>query len=301
MTPGPNTLNIFVGRKRLEPWDPFLKSSSFTQQLEQEHLHIGDRTVVVRPYIIPAKDNRKKENIAENIAEGPDGWDAHQGFFIYRNRRMIVSGGYLDFEGIKVHQNYSLARIQVDIPNDMDSEWKLDIRKEVAIPPDSIRKNMDTIARATRRQASAVYSSRIPGRGRKLKSKNDHPVWDRHMKRGKIGYTINRKNPVIKDSLQIINAKPRIINKMFHAIESTVPARMILQDDADETDYYQDNISTTLKEPPKELIEQCVEIYRYHRKKVAHDPAVRLTLMIEPFNTSVTYKTTLDALEEENE
>ena len=88
---------------------------------------------------------------------------------------------------------------------------------------------------------------------------------------------------------------------MFHAIESTVPARMILQDEADKTDYYQDNISTSLKEPPKELIENCVELYRHHRRNVDHDPAVQLTLMIEPFNTSVTYKTTLEALEEENE
>jgi len=183
----------------------------------------------------------------------------------------------------------------------MDSEWKLDIRKEVAIPPDSIRKNMVNIGKVTRTRASNVYISRIPGRGRKIKSEIKQPVWDRRLKKGKIGYNINRKNPVIKDCIEKIDAKPKIINKMFHAIESTVPARMIIQDDAEVSDYYQDNISTSLKEPPKELIEDCIKNYNHFRKTVEHDKAVQLTLLLEPFNTDVTYVTTLNALEEEND
>ena len=296
---GPNSLNIFLGKEKIEAWDPFLKSSKFTLKLEESFLHVGKGTVHVKPYVIPAKDNRKKDNIAENTAEGPDGWDAHQGFFIYRNRRMIVAGGYLDFEGIKVHQNYSLARIQVDIPNSMDSEWKLDIRKEVAIPPDSIRKNLINIVKVTRTRASKVYISRIPGKGRKINTKNEQPVWDRRLKKGKIGYSINKNNPVIKDCIENIKAKPEVIKKMFHAIESTVPARMIIQDDAEISDYYQDNISTSLKDPPKELIQDCIKNYNHFRRTVEHDKAVQLTLMVEPFNTNVTYLTTLEALEDD--
>ena len=40
------------------------------------------------------------------------GWNAQQGFYIYRNRRMIVAGGYLNFD-LKAEEHYKLARIKL--------------------------------------------------------------------------------------------------------------------------------------------------------------------------------------------
>ena len=127
---GSPRLKITIGRTPLKPWDPFLLSNQFTQELSTERYEDGSVKIV--PYVLP---HISKRSAIENVAgAGPRGWNAQQGFYIYRNKRLIVSGGYLDFN-IKPEEHYKLARILVDLKNNMDNEWRIDVRKAVVIPP----------------------------------------------------------------------------------------------------------------------------------------------------------------------
>ena len=58
------------------------------------------------------------------IAGGPSGWNAHQGFYVYRNRRLLLPGDWLGL-GFQKEEHYKLARIQVDLPNSFDHEWDM--------------------------------------------------------------------------------------------------------------------------------------------------------------------------------
>ena len=150
-----NRITVTVGTALCEPWDPYLRTNHFTQELSSEKYE--DSRVSVVPYVLP---HVSKRSTPENMhGGGPKGWNAQQGFYIYRNRRMIVSGGYLDFD-LKAEEHYKLARIRVDIPNDMDHEWSIDVRKAVAIPPDRLRGELLRIAKATRQKAAEVYRAR---------------------------------------------------------------------------------------------------------------------------------------------
>jgi hypothetical protein len=55
-----------------------------------------------------------------------------------------------------------LARIRVDIPNTADRDWRIDIRKAIARPPDAIRKRLQAIADDVRRKAREVFVRRGP-------------------------------------------------------------------------------------------------------------------------------------------
>ena len=72
---------------------------------------------------------------------------------------MIISGGYLDFD-IKPEENFKLGRIQMDISNDMDHDWNIDVRKAFASPPDRLRSDLLRIAKATRNEAVKIYRAR---------------------------------------------------------------------------------------------------------------------------------------------
>ena len=61
-------------------------------------------------------------------ASGVHGWNAHQGFYVYRNERMLVAGDWLGL-GFQKEEHYKLARLQIDLPNSMDAEWQLDARQ----------------------------------------------------------------------------------------------------------------------------------------------------------------------------
>ncbi len=205
---------------------------------------------------------------------------------------MIVSGGYLDF-GIKPEEHYKLARILVDLKNNMDDEWRIDVRKAVVIPPDRLRPELLKVARATREEAVKVYRARIVKAGRS-KLKNTQEIWIKRRKGEKIIYEINRENEALKRILDELNPSDVWIAKLFGAIERTVPHREIVIDSAENEDCHVD-LPMDVYVPDRNLISLCVEFYRIRRSQGrGHEEAVGIVLSIEPFNTHPAFRAALD-------
>jgi len=286
----PFNLSITLGKEKLKPWDPYLKSNQFTQELSKEKFEDG--TVRVIPYILP---HISKRSSSENdTGAGPRGWNAQQGFYLYRNRRMIVPGGYLDLN-IKPEEHYKLARIMVDINNSMDREWGIDVRKATAKPPDRLRPQIEKVAKATRNEAVKIYRART-GVPRKISGRKEQDVWHRKRIGDKIVYRINSENVVIKRILDELNLPASLIRELFHVIETTIPHRLIIIDNSEHEDCHV-NLPSEINMPSEGLIELCKELYNNYRKKnKTHDEAVDIVLSIEPFNTHPAYRAALDSM-----
>ena len=149
--------NLENQENKLKPWDPFFTSHSATQELSNEAIKLFGNRIKVKPFILPHIS--KLTSIEHGNAAGPKGWNAQQGFYIYRRERLIMSGGWLGL-GYKLEDHYKLARILVDIPNNTDEEWKIDVKKAEAHPPDSLRSDFKRIAKITRERASKIYRYR---------------------------------------------------------------------------------------------------------------------------------------------
>ena len=290
---GPTRLNISIGRTPLKPWDPYLTSNQFTQQLSTEKYEDG--SVKIIPYILP---HVSKRTATETMTgSGPKGWNAQQGFYIYRNRRMIVSGGYLDFE-LKPEEHYKLGRIMVDLKNDMDTEWRIDVRKAVAFPPDRLRAQLEKVAKATREEAVKIYRARSVRTG-KHGQKNVQEVWMKRRKGDKIVYEINRDNESISRILAEFAPSERWVRKLFGTIERTIPHREIIIDSCNKEDCHVDLLPNICR-PDQGLIDMCVEIYLEKRAMGRpHDEATAFVLSIEPFNTHPAFQAALDKKAEE--
>jgi len=61
---------------------------------------------------------------------GAEGYAHNQGFYLYRNRRLIVHGTWFGLVGKA--ELIKLSRVLIDIPNTLDSEWKIDVKKASA-------------------------------------------------------------------------------------------------------------------------------------------------------------------------
>lgn len=215
---GKNAVRIQLGNEILKPWDPFLRDHDATQLLPEETIPSGERSVKVQPFVLPHHSRLTKQQF--EIASGSRGWNAHQGFYIYRNRRLIVAGGWLSL-GMTSDEHLKLARIRVDIGNDVDFEWKLDVRKSVARPPMALREQLRRIARATRDRAQEVYRHR----GRKIvaASPKDHSsIWEGKVMRGRMLFRINREHPIVQ-SLTSDGDTGRAVEALLRLIEETIP------------------------------------------------------------------------------
>ncbi len=168
--------------------DPFLTRHPATQPLADQVLRIKDEVISVKPYILPFASKLSPKDI-QSIG-GTDDLRQHQGFYIYRNRRLIVWGTW--FRLIRQNELGKLARVRVDIPNSLDFIWELDIKKSTASLPSFIKKNLVDIVRNAVGRSEKVYRYR----GRNIQKDTLTHIWEPIDKRGAFHYRINRKTPI---------------------------------------------------------------------------------------------------------
>jgi len=287
-----NGVKIEVGRHKCKPWDPFLISNVHTQEFGSENL--DNDQLKITPYVLPHVSKRSKEESV--VGGGIYGWNAHQGFYVYRNRRMIIPGGYLDFD-FTPEEHFKLCRIQVDLPNNVDHDWSIDVRKATARSPSRVRRDLERIAKATRAKAVQVYRSRLGGSRQITGRNNQFNVWAKKKRGEKIIYEINAEHPVISEILLELKPSKSWVRKLFHIIEKNVPHRLIIQDNTEYEDCHV-NLSPDIAKPPKELLELCRHLFTEEKEK-GKSPEEAANLVCALFDEHVAYRVMLDQLVEE--
>lgn len=221
---GLKKIQFSLNGRLIQMWDPFMADNTFTTRLPGETLYVNGYEVKIKPYILPHQSKLSNEEFSFNA--GLHGWNAQQGFYIYRNNRLIIDGEWL-IPGMEKLEQFRLARIRIDIGNETDSEWNIDVRKSTAMPPISIQKEIKRIAITAQRESAKVYRHR----GKKLArtgKKEQFFVWHQSVRHGKLGYEINREHPIIQNLLKS-NAKQQI-KQLLDLIEETIPVPMIISD-----------------------------------------------------------------------
>lgn len=219
---GSGSVRMEVGNVILDRWDPFMRDHTATQILPSERLSIGGHSVQVRPYVLPHYSKLTKAEFDK--ASGQRGWTAHQGFYIYRNNRLISAGGWLSL-GLTRDEHLKLARIRIDLDNEFDFEWNLDVRKSVASPPVELRQGLRRIARLTRERAQEVYRHR--GRQIVANTPQDHSsVWEVKVMRGRTLFRINRDHDVVR-ALAGTGENGRAVEALLKLMEQTLPLASI--------------------------------------------------------------------------
>ena len=183
-------LAIYFNGEAVTDIDPFLTKHPATQPLSEQILRIGTEEIKVKPYVLPYLSKMSKKDL--EVIGGKDELRQQQGFYIYRNRRLIIWGTW--FRLIKQNELGKLARVRVDIPNSLDSIWEIDIKKSTASLPHFIKKNLSDIVENTVGRSERVYKYR----GRNVQTDNLIHIWNPIDDRGKLQYQINRELPVLK-------------------------------------------------------------------------------------------------------
>ena len=225
----PRPISIRLNGQAIKPWDPFLADDPATQRLPTESLGEPGDGVTVTPYVLPHHTRLSVEK--HRAAAGPAGWNAQQGFYVYRNRRLLLAGDWLDL-GFQKEEHYKLARLQIDLPNSHDHEWDIDVRKSRARPPLRFKDDLRRIAQAARRRAVSVYRHRGKTIARGVR---ESPVfvWQRHVRGNRVSYVVNRDHPLIRHALVSESIDVRDLRQILRLIEEYVPVQQIWVDMAD--------------------------------------------------------------------
>jgi hypothetical protein len=155
---GKSQLRINVNGKRVASWDPYAQSEKHTQTLPPQAFELtasdGNGVVLVCGHILPPRDLFSTQEAFESLS-GPRKWNRQQGFYIYRNGRLIQSGGWCNMRAADEHTK--LARVSIDFPSSLDALFNVNIAKMRVAIPSQLRMLLDRVVLDIVKLAQTAY------------------------------------------------------------------------------------------------------------------------------------------------
>jgi Histidine kinase-, DNA gyrase B-, and HSP90-like ATPase len=187
---GVKPILISIHNNQLKPFNPFNINHPATQQLTIEKIKINKSTIQIQPFILPHHSKVSQQEYEQYATE--DGYTKSQGFYLYRANRLLIHGTWWGLHrAIDAHK---LVRIKIDIPNDQDNYWGIDIKKSIANPVSVIKNDLKRIIK----QITEIGSRPYTGRGRKIEDKHTTRFWEMEMLNDNFRFAVNSNHPLLE-------------------------------------------------------------------------------------------------------
>ena len=265
-----NRLAIAINGIDLYPLDPFLSDNPRTQRTAPETLQIGGSNVRVEGFTLPhpsdlTPEDRKRPDLGDGMREA-------QGFYVYRNHRLISHGHWYGLA--RMNELSKQTRVQVDVPTSLDALWQLDIKKSQAEPPQSFKLRLRQLIDPILVRGHRVHTFR----GRRDNTEVAH-VWTKLKTRDGFVYEVNFESPLVESVLSRLDTHDaeRVVG-LLQTIASTFPIMDAYVEVAG-------NEHSVTSQPEREVL--IARLRDIHQSKLLDDdPAVALTQLssVEPFN-----------------
>lgn len=281
---GVSKLTIQMNGLKIEPKDPFLIGRSTVFQADEKFI-IEGYPVEVSSFMLPHISNlTKKEKAALG---GTEGLTKDQGFYIYRNKRLLVWGTW--FRMHRKDELSKLARIRVDVPNALDHLWTLDIRKSTAVPPDVIKNNLSRIVDRISEGSKRAWTFR----GKRETSDDGSHLWSKTKIRDGVVYNLNREHVLLQLLEESLNQEQKkLLENYLRLAEGNLPLNQLYVDLNNEE---QVNIKKE-KDAEREAIETVETILANISESPMRDAQIRLMMQTDPF---CNYRSIVDMLTKE--
>jgi hypothetical protein len=283
-----DNVDIYVNNNKIIPRDPFLSTNRATQPLPEQFITINDSKIRIKPYILPYINKLTSDDLQK--VGGKEDLRTNQGFYIYRNKRLIFWGSW--FRLTRKEELSKLARVMVDIPNDLDEVWGVDIKKSTVHLPDVIKKNLYTCIEESIFKSKAVHEYR----GRKeTPNKDINYIWERvELRDNCYEYKINRDLPQIQlfeESLDTNQLK--YFEKIITNLEKMFPSTSLYLD-ASKGKIIEEEINSSDEEIEEMYNEICDSLTYSERMGLNKDSVLESLLKSEPY---CNYKELIDKFE----
>jgi hypothetical protein len=218
--PYPRRVCIEVNGLAIEPLDPFCKSHPATSPRPTQLL---PGNVMVQAFTIPHHSKMSSADYARSGLEG--GHKQNQGFYLYRRERLLLHGSWLGL--VRPAATRQLSRVQVDIPNELDAKWRVDIKKSSAEMPRELRRELKKLAEELGVGSTRTYE----WKGRRHPLKESWGFWSRVSIDGSTTYAINGEHPEVKRlRSQLVASDQRLLDDLLGLFSASLPLDQIFYD-----------------------------------------------------------------------
>lgn len=151
-------VKILINQVPVVPWNPFYPAraeqilAESKQRLEIEMPDGSVENASIRAWILPHRLDMTKDE-EKNFARISN---RAQGFYVYREGRLIQDGGWMDVFGVP-EPHYSLLRIEFDFGYRLDDAFRIDVKKSRILFHPELADGLHTILHPIYREAGQRY------------------------------------------------------------------------------------------------------------------------------------------------
>ena len=269
-----NKLKIEIKVKESKPvivkgWNPFSLPENKTTKVvyEKNHDFCGSK-IKIKAYILPVYNNLSKQD--QMYMQGR-GLLEQSGFYIYRNKRLIQEGGWLNLDGIGLDDKSKYARIEVEIPAKLDKQFQINFSKNCLVIPDQLTPFFIEVAKKARKESRNNFNFQKHPEIRKTTKKDSEKIWKTSKTNNGIILTVNMDHPVIKELAKEIPVST--LKSLFNVLSKSLPIGMI-----------QSQETTTVSYTENELIELMTSMHKkLSQEGFGMDEIKKRMAVVEPF------------------
>ncbi|MEP0961039.1 MAG: ATP-binding protein [Roseobacter sp.] len=250
--PGHGAIIFNVNGHKLEPSDPFAEWHDATIRQPQDRRQVAGGTAVIQAFILPHRNKVMSETEWKRMGLA-EGHMRSQGFYLYRNRRLIRHATW--FRMAPQHRLTQLARVKIDIGNESDAAWKIDVLKASASPPPALRNHLRQMIEGLGGKSKRVYRKR----GAKLTEENPFPLWQRTKVNDTISYSLNSDHPFVSQfENSLTDLQSREFQELMRLFSAGLPLEALQHDMADNFEAVKQEVldDTEMRSSCRILIEQ---------------------------------------------
>lgn len=235
-------IEIVLSNKTVEPWNPFYpQRSDSVLSLNKEKLHIelpdgSEEIASIRAWILPHRSDMTKaeEKLHARIS------NQSQGFYIYREGRLIQNGSWMGVFG-SPEPHTSLLRIEFDFGHELDDVFRVNVKKSRVLFHPDLELGLLELLQPVFREAGQRYR-----RQNNTQVNNNHI--DHSSANKNIADTTNASKPVV-GSVDSVTQTAIVANNRGNTIRIKVPVESNVCADAIYVDAVENITSGELWQP----------------------------------------------------
>lgn len=209
-----------LNNNEIKGFNPFNENNLATQTLPDQIIKVNNKRIKITPYILP--HHSKLSNLEYDKYATTDGYTKSQGFYLYRGGRLLIHGTWWGLN--KISDAHRLIRIRVDISNDQDSIWNIDVKKSIAYPNALIKNELKKVLNNILNRGQNVYSRRP----QILDDKSVLPFWNVTHTDGVVKFRLNQSHPLLECLKETIKKEEDLVlNTYLKGVEAYIPITAI--------------------------------------------------------------------------
>ena len=206
-----------------------------------------------------------------------------EGFYIYRNKRLIKEGGWLGLDKLGLDDKCKYARIEVNIPSALDKDFKINFSKNSLDIPDELKSVFYDVAKKARKESKTNFNYQKHPEIKRTTRKEEERIWKTSKSDGALVLSINMQHPLIQElSTKLSECE---LKKLCNVLTKSLPVSMIQEQGTTTIAYTEHELEDLMEEMYQKLISQGFEIKEAKKKMASMEPFKEyLNLLLQFFD-----------------